>query len=406
MFKRRRLLVLIAVACLIFASMPLMNVSALSNGKKVYYITDSFDYFNVQSAIGSGSVATVDQCLYIPYNGSGSGIVAYNSFENNFEKGIRDNWAGGWFYLIEPESYVIFEMMNGLSELPQNENLTVPVFTELLEDIFEYLNESLNCKIAFLCDTDEAKFAWHETFLNYVDIHVNTDLRTPFAHSVMNRIRPMIANNDANSEGSIKINILFDSVYVDSYSNGSCKYAKDIMAEIMHALKTICNISREDIDDVAAACKDKNTHLYSVSPDETYKNLETNMTADFADIMLADMMIYIMYPDYSYNADCDMIEFCLNTYGPENFYAFSYGETWIQVSDELNFSINSVVFLMQERFEYRLDVISTFLLDGDLYVFNNWRGLCEITYKTIEFSDDGWVDGANAYRMYVKPLYD
>lgn len=121
-------------------------------------------------------------------------------------------------------------MMNGLSVLPQNENLTVPVFTELLEDIFEYLNESLNCKIAFLCDTDEAKFAWHETFLNYVDIHVNTDLRTPFAHSVMNRIRPMIANNDANSEGSIKINILFDSVYVDSYSNGSCKYAKDIMA--------------------------------------------------------------------------------------------------------------------------------------------------------------------------------
>lgn len=65
MFKRRRLFVLIAVACLILASIPLMNVSALSNGKKVYYITDSFDYFNVQSAIGSGSAATVDQCLYI-----------------------------------------------------------------------------------------------------------------------------------------------------------------------------------------------------------------------------------------------------------------------------------------------------------------------------------------------------
>lgn len=34
MFKRRRLVVLITVACLILASMPLMNVSALSNGKK------------------------------------------------------------------------------------------------------------------------------------------------------------------------------------------------------------------------------------------------------------------------------------------------------------------------------------------------------------------------------------
>lgn len=87
MFKRRRLLVLIAVACLILASMPLMNVSALSNGKKVYYITDSFDYFNVQSAIGSGSVATVDQCLYIPYNGSDSGIVAYNSMKTILKKG-------------------------------------------------------------------------------------------------------------------------------------------------------------------------------------------------------------------------------------------------------------------------------------------------------------------------------
>lgn len=191
-----------------------------------------------------------------------------------------------------------------MSELPQNENLTVPVFTELLEDIFEYLNESLNCKIAFLCDTDEAKFAWHETFLNYVDIHVNTDLRTPFAHSVMNRISPLI---EANTPNDMEIMILFDSHYADAYNdaqNADVTYnlndrtSYQIMSEIMYVLEDMCNAQSSSLNDIAQACRvNYNVRLYSVSPGGIFKNLENYTTISMTDAVYnAKELVYIMRP--------------------------------------------------------------------------------------------------------------
>lgn len=40
--------------------------------------------------------------------------------------------------------------------------------------------EYYGCKIMFICGTDETKFVYENEFLEYVDIHINTDTLTTF----------------------------------------------------------------------------------------------------------------------------------------------------------------------------------------------------------------------------------
>lgn len=47
--------------------------------------------------------------------------------------------------------------------------------------------EYYGCKIMFICGTDETKFVYENEFLEYVDIHINTDTLTTFLESIIYR---------------------------------------------------------------------------------------------------------------------------------------------------------------------------------------------------------------------------
>ena len=80
-------------------------------------------------------------------------------------------------------SYVIFEMRNGFPT-PAEKNGTK--ITDILSDVFSYM-EYYGCKIMFICGTDETKFVYENEFLEYVDIHINTDTLTTFLESIIYR---------------------------------------------------------------------------------------------------------------------------------------------------------------------------------------------------------------------------
>lgn len=171
MFYKRLATILAVALCLFAVGAPLSTVTAQANGANVYYITDNPNYSNMSSAVTSA----VDSYFCIPYNGTTSwaalGLDIENDYENNFEKGIRYYWQTMWFEQnIADNSYVIFEMSDGLSEKPRGVSVQ-SYFTDVLEDIFSYLKGTKSCQIAFVCDTDETRFSSNNDFLDYVDLH-------------------------------------------------------------------------------------------------------------------------------------------------------------------------------------------------------------------------------------------
>lgn len=293
-------------------------------------------------------------------------------------------------------------------------NLTVPVFAELLEDIFGYLKGYMHCKIAFICDTDEAKFAGYATFLNYVDIHVNTDIRTPFAHSVMYRISPLI---EANTPNDMEIMILFDSHYADAYNdaqNADVTYnlndrtSYQIMSEIMYVLEDMCNAQSSSLNDIAQACRvNYNVRLYSVSPGGIFKNLEGNTTISMTDAVYnAKELVYIMRPDANLNLNCRLLEDLICSFTPDDFYAYSFGSVSVPAPEASLLTIYELVYTYEECFTRRVEAMIDFLEDEDLSDYNNWYGVCDISYKILGTGPDGWMIGVLGYGSKVKPLYD
>ncbi len=145
-----------------------------------YYVTDSYDttYYNnfLQSITPIGA--------YSIYSYPGQ-VDFWNWFDTVMEN-LSNSGSGAMFPICEEDDpgFIIFELTYGLPVQKASEIKN----TDLLKTFFQTL-KNRNYKVMFICDTDERSFKLDNQFLDFVDIHINTDRYTDFALNIFYEIK-------------------------------------------------------------------------------------------------------------------------------------------------------------------------------------------------------------------------
>lgn len=166
-----------------------INVHAAINepdsNKTLYYFTDNPNYeYYLDGVITSNGFSgnNVENYYYSTHGFENAGELEYE---------IINLYDSGFFSF--DNSIVIFEMRDGFIDECYEKKT---VFAQYLEYIFRNLKEECtNNSIMFICGTDEALFSNYSNFLNYVDIHINTDIATIFMYNAMERIEQNTENS-------------------------------------------------------------------------------------------------------------------------------------------------------------------------------------------------------------------
>ena len=81
---------------------------------------------------------------------------------------------------INSDSLVILDIRNSIRPMPNDDD----TWADYLLNFFQSVKDE-NCRTMFICGTDEARFNDDTEFLDYVDVHSNTDLTTPFMYNIL-----------------------------------------------------------------------------------------------------------------------------------------------------------------------------------------------------------------------------
>lgn len=283
--------------------------------------------------------------------------------------------------------YVIFEMQESFPREMVEEGET-PEWIEWLEDTFSWLKEH-NCEIMFISGTDEKLYEGFEGFLDYVDVHVNTDMWYLFYTSVFHYIgedtgddmrfqnvtilldKNLSGGAEAAAGGGWFINKIFMPLLRMAYRDafrGSALTNYDIMSN--RNIKLICQINDEIFYDVAAQ------RIYT----------PTEQITEFYNVV-ENAHIYAIGAAYdtSYTGQwltwIDRIE-------------SAFGDVPTFIYDPDGFGEN----LCDEHGVYRTGpatdiypLMYDFVRGQDMTGYNNWTGACQITHKTVRFSPGGWM---------------
>ena len=148
------------------------NAAAAENDEPtsghLYYFSDSAESAaRCREFVSDGLINTYTLYYYTP-----------DKFADTFRKNFDNSEYSGI-----SNSYVIFEMASAGFPTEIDDGTTKP-FPCVLADFFSYL-KTTGCKIIFISATDEAHYIHYNDFLDYVDIHVKTDIFFKFITSVL-----------------------------------------------------------------------------------------------------------------------------------------------------------------------------------------------------------------------------
>ena len=356
-----------------------------------YYFTDSAEYKNFFDGYGLS--------YHMFYYQPGDTSVAQNYF--GYLDYLNNN---GCFSEIQ-DAKVIIEVSTGLlygNNANEIENNVID-YNDLLEDIFYDLKSS-NCTNMFICSTDECWFSHYSGFLDYVDIHINTDILSVFTYNLLR-----VVFEDYNLPGST---FIIDADFSNGILNGventwflrwyffPCLRLLlvrednnfDISlsnAEIIneYGLKIYCH-SAEDWDtyyQLQAYREHNGAYEMQLVPVLTEMIFQSNNEDMF--------LVEGFYPKPGFNDTWldYMIEY-FEEYGQEPANIFIYGDPILPVIISPSpLPINSAI-ASTGNIPY---IISMFLTDNDLTEFNSYDGRCIISYKDIP-DGDGWLEQLDA----------
>ncbi len=165
----------LAFLFLLVCAFPMLggfNAAAAENDKPtsghLYYFSDSTESAaRCREFVSDGLINTYTLYYYTPDKFT-------DTFRANFKKGDYNDISN---------SYVIFEMASAGFPTETDDGSTT-LFTDDLTEFFSYLKTN-GCKIMFISATDEARYIHYNDFLDYVDIHVKTDIFFKFITSVL-----------------------------------------------------------------------------------------------------------------------------------------------------------------------------------------------------------------------------
>lgn len=365
----------------------------------VYYFSDY-----------SGSVTFAQDLID---NGITGSIKLFNYSHDVFQATVRNKYEAGKYDYIECAP-VIFEMRYGFD----NETVSDYNFALFLKDFFETL-KFRECRIMFVCGTDEQLFesnADYTEFLDYVDIHVNTDkmslfLSTIFFNAADNCADKMLRDCTIildkhfapieDIEDIDPINVWqgwFFQYRLIPYINSTWNtYVNDFTDE------NECNNYRDFLNDVNININ----ILCHIGGNEFYDFTDNNIvnTDDFSAFYynyLKDNYIFAIggtWDDHQYADEwIDLID-TLRSYS--GFIKFSsdklpvdYFPIYVYNTDGYRNSIYSANYVHECNRAYKdiiYEIMIDFILNNYLYVYNNWNGRCIVTHKTITISQNGWI---------------
>jgi len=357
-----------------------VNVSA--NTGEIYYFSDNEDSVKYDKIIQDNTERNLTHKFF---NKVTTAEELYNNIKINS---------------IPESTHVILE----LRESDLNE-YTIPA----LENIFVGLKQK-KCKIMFICGTSEECLVGYTSFLNYVDIHVNTDTFLPFFDNAMRRIEQKEPSDTSAVEGTEMIELNNRKIIFDKNLSKGFDNINSFMEELVlpYLIENFRIDIYSDYSAIMTACIERNVHLY-FSTDSDYVDITTDehfhideicedayamgSVGDIYDLhrWLNDIINYEI-PLFQYDgvgADLSGYEFTNKLYycGDSAFFEraeFSSGE---------------------DRDNYRFtmaDILIDFIYDGDLTVYDNWEGVCMVTSKPIFPGENGWIDGTRALDCYQK----
>ncbi len=175
-----------------FTSFSTISAKAAENtsdpiiDKQVYYISDSETNYNVYGNVILSMVSNENINNYCNSSQTDFWQAVFNWGPNNALGSIP-------YYENIESAIIIFEAHQGLP-LGPSVNLHNDYLLQL-SAIFSALKEN-GCYIIFKCNTDESRFSVNADFLAYVDLHINTDLITPFSKSVLTDLEENFADGE------------------------------------------------------------------------------------------------------------------------------------------------------------------------------------------------------------------
>lgn len=335
------------------------------NEPSLYYITDraeSKEYFN---SIGDAAPIPEEQKHFI--------YIQPQDFWNV----MRQMYQSEYFFGIE-NAFFVLEVRSGFPQdvlTPQNEDeecFSDQIFIMLYE-IFDFLRFN-GCKSMFICGTDESRFDCdgkglpyrRNAFLDFVDIHVNDDLRTMYHYTAIKRMEGILGDSWENTT------ILLDVSLGDSWD-----FFKTLIKYFVCTYgfqKNFSPFSPENVLDVMGVkvffSRNGNDHVDPYAPTYKPENYFENLWTDAEYAFVIARRNSDLYEAYENLVDD-------RTNNVDGTYLYPLDYAWGLVD----------AYLPEIMQDFSLGTVE------DLKRWDWYRGQkrCEITFKPIEYSEDGWL---------------
>ena len=322
---------------------------------------------------------------------------------------------------VADNSIVIVDIQKRLDIIKRNREEFSSTNSSVMFDL-EYVFSTLktnNCKIMFISGTDEDTFYYRRSFLNYVDVHVDTD----FLYSL---VKGLIYRIENNAELGIDDNfyIITDEIFYnpnDSKVDFTKKWVYPYFEETYFSeyysliqnselLDETRNLSfcdyLHDIKKIRLYGKTdyNSTTLYNYLKSTIFNTITTEYDLGFGInnyFKNTNQAYFTGFMNYSKNSGnwCHIIN-SLKYYLPNDLINVMMLNT-DAISESLNIDeYNCIgetrpmffgeIMPFDEIFTFS-DILFDFISDNDMQKYNNLPGQCDITYMPITIGDNGWI---------------
>ncbi len=327
-------------------------------------------------------------------------------------------WGGAHDYSSLYNSLVIFETRKLFPiQVP---TVSGYVVTDYLKQIFSVLHNN-GCKIMFVCGTDEHLYESydHNSFLEYVDIHVNTDIYSYFMNTILNRLAfdgTVIFLDGDLSQFAYSEQYYTDLACVELYNDGLALMNRYgfVDSTLIPFIRLVKGMYCADTDygTNQKVLEASNIHILCHVQDYEFVDITWNMRFSLS--------------PYDYDENLYINDLL------QNYEVYFIGTTRQGISEELMevltytegvnaIEIDKYIFIENESLacdsnsmtyvegldkygmaQYLYPIIYDFLFNREfLSDHNNWRGRCEITSKPFVEGDGELFDFTGNGKDYI-----
>ena len=365
----------------------------------VYYFSDNADSASYCAQLVNNSI--IDNVVHRYVSGGENSYKAYLLNQVNMA-----------LYGIIENQYVIFEVSNDYFSMELEDDETWAgylYFSSFLDDIFSTMKDN-GCKIMFICAIAEELWGSQSSFLYNVDMHVSCGTDRDFLSTILTQAAIDCESAKINNCTFILGPGLAEGItdgYLDNhftrkyfmkhirtvYREEFLAFDDPLSAEANHTILTENNIK--------LLFQINSTTWYDAVNFQPIGLWNTNNLLDFYEEYIENDYVYVynqsmsnLAYDQQINDDEEALEHWID-YINDRFSEMGNQSMPIKINNRHNYPLANVrysnVKIVEKDNALIYNAIVAFLSLEDLSTFDNWGGLCGITYKALSSGPDGWL---------------